>query len=292
MKYKWILVLCVLCVFAISALTLAVSPSPYERLTSEVVPLENIAEIAEREYAEVVSHVLIKNKTEYSVSHLSDEEIRSAKLLGPFPIFNEMADPERFYFENAYPHEGLVPFNSVDELVGCLRHTSNAWAVVVMTQDDDPICFFQISDDLGHITQSTHVIWGAFNANAFYVAYQKLARDSASEKLILSPGDEMFFTDDSNRLSLVASPNVDYPLVTNNEFLHATNTMMTESSLTLNQSVGNDFTKYLFGEDVPPVVRRPNLFMSGLVLGASAVLLGIASFAELKKRKRGASLCP
>ena len=295
MKNRLIHILCILCVIAaIPALALAATPSPFLRLKSKAVRLDNIEEIAAREYADVVSCELIKNKTEYSLSHLSDEDIRSAKLLG-FPFFEETDDFDHFYFEKVRLSKGLKPFNSVNKFARSFLHKDNKWIFVAITQDNDPVCYFQIRDDLEGITQRTMSVHGAFHANALYTAYQKLTLNSTSEKFILSSRWEVFLTDDSNMLAILAEPYFDYPLVTYNEFLHAANTMMTEAFLSNDNSIIG-LQKYLFGKNVPPAVHRPNFFIHGLalglVLGASAVLLGIASFAELKKRKRGASLCP
>ena len=290
-----IFVICVMCVMGfISAIGLILTPGPrpYERLKGEMVPHESIAEIAEKEYADgLVALTLIANKTDKFVAHLSDEDIRSATLLGPFPIFSAAVQPERLlpFSIHQVKRWDVFAFNSADELVRSFRHAENRWGFIAMAQDQ-PICYFEIKEENGRFT-SLGEIHDAHVANAAYLAYQRLERSSASEKFIVAWQLDKFFTDDKDTLSLFTNPEVYYPAVTYNDFLHAMNTMVSEKSYPLKEGRG-DLEKYLFGEDGPPIVRQQNYFFLGLVIGGSVAILGAAAFIELQKRRKRAAPRP
>ena len=287
MKQKLILGLFALCVMAlVPTSALADTPTPYERLQSEVVRFENLAEIAFEEYTSTVVPDLIGDRDYWKLNDFSTEAIRSAELLGPFPIFLALTMSERFNTFESHINNKVERFYDTDELVSCFRHSGHdggsGWLFIAMI-DDKPITLFELWED----ADSFHTFhrYNIDDANAAYTAYQKLARSSVSEKFILFvererfENPDIFFTDDSNKLAFFSEPDVEYPLVTYVEFVCAAEKAASQASA---PRMDKSFTRFLFEEE-PPAVRQPTFLTLGLVFGVIAAFLGAALFFSAQK---------
>ena len=296
MKHKSILTLFVMCAMALAPVSaLADTPTPYERLKSEVVRFENLAEIAFEEYTSTVVPALVVNGSYQKTNDFTMGEIRSAELLGPFPIFFAPAIPERFNNLSSHVNNIATGFYNVDEFVDCFRHSDDdggcGWLFIAMVEDE-PVALFTLWGDGDYFSASLRYEKNdAIVANAAYTAYQKLAHNNASEKFILYVGrgmnerPDMFFTDDSNKLAFFSEPGVERPLVTYVDFVDAVNKAASQASV---PKISKSFARFLF-EDEPPAVRQPTFFLYGLLLGGNAAFLGVALFLGMRKwRKRTA----
>ena len=273
MKAKFLLGMMLLCVAATMLAIAMVIPRYYPQLKKKVVHVENISEIANESYARDVVPILLLNKSNKIGYDISDDAIRSATLLGPFPMFFAKETPK--------------DMKSMDSILKVFKHNGYDFAFLALDQGN-PIAYIEMSNGRGSLSMT-----GTYNASyakRVYQAYSKLRNVSKSDKMILRIGMEICFADDTDRLAFIGgfiggwdfnkTPKEGYPTVSYGDLLRALEETQTHTSHPKEGSPA--LTHYLFHAELSSSSsHRPAPYILG---GAGVILIGEVLWILLKRK--------
>ena len=258
MKAKFFAGIMLLCMAVMMPATAMAAPRYYPQLEKKVVHVENLTEIANKFYVNDVVPILIGDKSTMIGYDISNDDIRSATVLGPFPIFLDKETPENL-------HEDM---KSVDSIIRVLKHSGYDFAFLALVHGE-PIAFVQMGDDRGSLSMTG--TFSAAYAKKVYKAYSNLRSVSESDKIILRIGRDMCFTDDTDQLAFVGGVSgPSYPPIAFSALPPAIQELQKNITYPLKEGASVGITYYLF-EEKPSPSHNPLPYILG---GIGVVLIG------------------
>jgi len=254
-----------LCVALIVPAAASAKTTPYRQLQLRVLVADDLMDIAEKKYTNSVAPLLIGDKKDMIGYAISDEDINSAEIIGPFPIF---------YLAKR------VTVNGDSEVFLEAFKGGSEWAFIAVAKGKG-IAYFVIEKDkeLFRLTST----YSSTLADFAYQVHLAMEEDNSSSKIIVNIGATRFFLDENDRLQCVASVE-DYPPITFEELMRANDlaTAYANQKAVLPEG-GPTIMDFLF-EDKAAYSHNRNLFF--VLAGSFVVLvLGLGTLTYASRRK-------